>query len=510
MKLVTTTTLVLALLLSACSGGGQPPNNGNKPEREVASITLSPETATIPVGQTQTFTATAKDVSGATINTSVAWTSSDTHVATVMGGVATGLAQGTTHITASSNGVTSNTAELTVTIDDIDEESPPISNAIAYVRGDELRLIGFDGAGDRLVWKAPAVDPAKPELIYEVAAPAWRPDGREIAFSSEHEMALSIFQYDIYAIRPDGSNLRKLTNGPAYGHLASYPKGTVTVTVSNTAFNGGPFLVYVQGAPEPQQINLGVGSTIQLTFNGMADLGEGVFQPVVVIDGIQRWWDAAVAADVRSGTTTNAGHISLSAYPLERFGAHAPLWRVDGSRLGFIVTAFTFGNAACLLQQTSADPPPGPSYEFLLNPDVFGPICAVDWAPTAALADQLLVVDATSDYSETGETHIYRVTEESSTKGSPVVTFDRYVQLTDLRWLPDGSGFIVARQDDLIDEDINLYEFTFATRELRKITDFTGEFVRAFSLSPDGQSCLNASPAGAFTSWPRFHRTYGW
>jgi Tol biopolymer transport system component len=56
--------------------------------------------------------------------------------------------------------------------------------------------------------------------------------------------------------------------------------------------------------------------------------------------------------------------------------------------------------------------------------------------------------------------------------------------------LADGSGFVLAKQDDLIDADVNFWEYTFATDTLRRLTDLTstnGVFARRFTISPDGQ-----------------------
>lgn len=451
------------------------------PDDQIAAIEVTPADPSVNVGATLQLSATARNADGAPLTgVTFVWTSDQPGIASVdaASGVARGVTPGSATLSASAGGRTGST---TLRVNPL---PPPTSTGtIAYVRRNELRLIEPDGSGDRLIWSTP--DPR-----YTVSVPAWRPDGSEIAFVSDHEMALSIFQQDLYAVRPDGSGLRRLTNGPAHDRLASYPKGTVSVTVSNLSFNGGPFFVYVLGAAEPQQITLGVGSSARLTFTNVADLGEGVLQPVVVIDGIQRWRDAAVAADVKPDQTTSAGTLGITANPLERLGAYGPAWRADGARVGYILSASARGNAACLLQQLAADPPPASTGQPLLDADAFGPICAWDWGPTPALADQLLVLDNTSDYTSSGRTHVYRVTEGSRSLGAPVATFDRYVRVVDLRWLPDGSGFLVARQDDLVDEDINLYEFSFATGSLRKLTDFTGEFVRAFSLSPDGQSIV--------------------
>ncbi|MFK9175248.1 hypothetical protein ACJEI5_25110, partial [Escherichia coli] len=82
---------------------------------------------------------------------------------------------------------------------------------------------------DHVVWTEPASGVSG--VTYVVTAPAWRPNGWEIAFASNHEEAYSIFDRDIYAIRPDGVGLRKLTNAPTRDQAATYPRGNVRVTV---------------------------------------------------------------------------------------------------------------------------------------------------------------------------------------------------------------------------------------------------------------------------------------
>src|SRR5688572_21047143 len=100
---------------------------------------------------------------------------------------------------------------------------------IAYLRdGTEIRLIDADGSNDRRLWTHAD---AKKELgIYDVS---WRPDGKELAFSSGHAAASSLYHADLYAIRPDGASFRKLTNSPDRAEFARYPQGVVSVTVRN-------------------------------------------------------------------------------------------------------------------------------------------------------------------------------------------------------------------------------------------------------------------------------------
>ncbi|MGB0073668.1 MAG: choice-of-anchor D domain-containing protein [Terracidiphilus sp.] len=84
----------------------------------LTSIAITPTTASIAAGNTQAFTATGTYSNSTTqnITSTVTWASSNTSAATIApGGVATGVAAGMSSITASLSGVTSNSANLTVT-----------------------------------------------------------------------------------------------------------------------------------------------------------------------------------------------------------------------------------------------------------------------------------------------------------------------------------------------------------------------------------------------------------
>jgi len=83
----------------------------------ITSITVTPASADIVIGQTKQFTARGafSDASTQDISSSVTWHSSNTAVATIdTSGVAHSAGIGTTSITATASGITSNTATLTV------------------------------------------------------------------------------------------------------------------------------------------------------------------------------------------------------------------------------------------------------------------------------------------------------------------------------------------------------------------------------------------------------------
>lgn len=156
-------------------------------------------------------------------------------------------------------------------------ELKPPTGTIAYVRsGKEIRLIESDKSNDHLLWTQR--DASEDLGLYDLA---WRPDGKELAFSSAHAAPYSLYHADLYAIKPDGTGFRKLTNSPDRGEFPRYPKGSVSVTVHNTQVifqqsqaSSGIFIVYFAGADEPQQITLPPGATKTLIFKTVADFGK--------------------------------------------------------------------------------------------------------------------------------------------------------------------------------------------------------------------------------------------
>jgi uncharacterized protein YjdB len=117
------TTVATALMpgsttIRARAGGqqGTATLNINAPPPVLTSIEVTPTSANIAVGGTQQFTATAFDQNHNVMpGVTFTWASSDTNVATIdQNGLATGVSQGTTFVTASSGSVTSNQATLNV------------------------------------------------------------------------------------------------------------------------------------------------------------------------------------------------------------------------------------------------------------------------------------------------------------------------------------------------------------------------------------------------------------
>lgn len=344
--------------------------------------------------------------------------------------------------------------------------------AIAYVRSDSgvsntIRLIQPDGTGDRAILTLPDSG------VGNVPQLAWSPDASELAFASDHEATTSLYSSDIYAVRPDGSGLRRLTNGPDRRQLGAYPTGTVTVDVQTPA-DGGPYLVYVAGAPAPQAAP--AGGLRRLTFTSVADLGPGKVQFVVAMFGASRWLSAGSGADVLAGQTVSAGTLILSGQGLQ-YKAFHPTWRADGGAVGF-----AFGSGA-RPEQVPASPPAGAlGSDIIAGSAIPGFPGLVEYAPLTSLANQILY----DSFDFNGES-IYRASAGATSPGSPLVTFEHTV--IDLKWLPDGSGFLAA-VPTWDETSSNIYEYQFASGQLTQVTHFSGEVAGHLSISPDGRTIV--------------------
>ncbi len=357
------------------------------------------------------------------------------------------------------------------------DQPPASTGTIAYAQGDELRLVEPDGTGDHLVWSAPASGVSG--VTYHVTAPAWRPNGWEIAFSSDHEMAYSVFERDLYAVRPDGVGLRRLTNAPTREQAATYPKGSVRVTVQNDDVMGTYFTLIVQGA-DPQAVTVAAGTQQTITVPNVADLGAGIRQGIAAASGTYRWNGPTV--DVEAGRTVDAGVMYIHANStIEGYGAGAPFWRSDSTKVGYT-------GPYCTLLQAAANPPAGFTYQRMFGIDAFVNACPGEWGPTAATATQLVVADG-SEYADTSVMTFVEMTEGATAKPPPVYSLDPFIHVVDLHWLRDGTGFVFARRNSELEYDVNLWEYDFATGTATQITNvqFAEGVMRRFAMSSDGR-----------------------
>jgi hypothetical protein len=342
------------------------------------------------------------------------------------------------------------------------------SGTIAYVRGgkapgEELRAIQADGTGDRLIWKVTG------PCFSGIDSVSWRPDGKEIAFASDHDAARSLYEMDLYAVKPDGAGLRRLTNPPDPDELRAYRTGKLVVTVHNQVTNVGPVLVYAAGALQPQILPLPANASKTVTFD-VADYGDHP-HAVAAIFGKTRW--IIPGAVVHAGQTAQAGVLNITPHGFEHFGATNPAWRSDGSKVGYILAR------GAGIFWTSAHPTPGTvSGQSVIGGK--GPIGAhtFDWGPTPATADQVVYTEGVND-------HVIRRTREGSgERGEPIVEYRSTEYVGGVWWLPDASGILYSL-NNLTNTEI--YRYDFATKQAKQLTRLDGENAYNCSPSPDGR-----------------------
>jgi TolB protein len=341
---------------------------------------------------------------------------------------------------------------------------------IAYVRGSdrrEIHTIEANGTNDRTIWTEPTPTASVDSL-------AWRPDGAQLAFSSDHEEACSTFQNDIFVLGA-GAGPRRVTNAPGCSELGQLPKGSVTVRINNRSSTSDNFFVYVAGAPEIQPLPLGPSGSGTVTFNDVAVLGDDVLQEIVVTNGTYRWLDPSTAVHVRPDEAVDAGVFTVYEQGgLKQHGAYSLVWKGDASQIAF-------GVGPCGPKyQTAADAGPTASLTPLLMVDALA--CYYDRGPTPTLANRVL-------YYDLGASVMYLTSAGSQGPGEVLLSGEAAEFIHAVQWLPDGSGFVFAK--DRLNDDIvwsgNLYEYSLATRAVRQITSLSDGFANYFTLSPDGQ-----------------------
>ncbi|GIV76431.1 MAG: hypothetical protein KatS3mg050_0825 [Litorilinea sp.] len=338
------------------------------------------------------------------------------------------------------------------------------TGTIAYFKNQtELHLVNSNGSNDRVIWTNP-----RPMSPFFSATIDWRPDGGELAFQSGHELPCSTYSDDIWAIRPDGSHLRRVTNGPDCATLASRATGSVSVTILNSNLSYSTYLLYVEGASEARPFTLSPGFQQTITIDNVADFGPGVGQVVTVYSGDNaRSWLYGATADVQPGGTVQVGGVFELDAGVPRFTAEQPAFRHDGAQLVFLL-----GGAPYLI----ADAPPERDQGTGLTFDNQVPLSYVDFSP---VSNQLLGI-----FDDGISTHFLRI---DAGNGQVAEFFDDDSGIVQgISWLPDGSGFVYSITGNF-GANANLFRYDITSGVKTQITAVEdGVAAVDPSVSPDG------------------------
>lgn len=320
---------------------------------------------------------------------------------------------------------------------------------IVYISEDarSLRFIQPDGSNDRLLWAIPD------GVSGEIESVAWRPDAQQIAFAGTHESICSEYAADIFLINPDGSNLQRLTNGPACDQLAAYAQGSATVQLSNQNANFSEYLVYIEGAPTAKVVTVAPGETVLVAFPQVADLGEGVLQLAVATNGSTRWFDAGVTVDVTPDTNVHAGLLTVTGGGFAAYGATHVSWSADGSRLAYQLgqgKLWQVGLDVALLGEGGALLAPAINSQVLGARPVWSPVDNQVLYQRFGVSPQTVTL-AEADADNPGRALL----DVKDTQG--------------IGWLKDGSGLGVAAIDALLSH-LDLYLYRFADNSITQLT----------------------------------------
>lgn len=133
--------VALGLLLPGCGGGAS--------SNTIASISVSPSTASVNVNGQQQFSAIAfNSDNNQVLGQTFTWASSDTTVASIAAsGVATGVGGGTAKITATAGGITSTPVLLNVTAVVASVAISPTTSTVAVGATQQLTATAYDAGG---------------------------------------------------------------------------------------------------------------------------------------------------------------------------------------------------------------------------------------------------------------------------------------------------------------------------------------------------------------------------
>ncbi|HGX93325.1 MAG TPA: hypothetical protein ENK35_08430, partial [Candidatus Tenderia sp.] len=344
---------------------------------------------------------------------------------------------------------------------------PYLNGAIAFVGQNSsgqytVEWVYPDGSHRTTAWTYPS------GLSAKLWKPVWRPNGEEIAFASGHEASASPYLTDIYAVKPDGSGLRRVTNPPAMADVQSgYQYGTVTGQILNNYGSVTSMLLYVEGAKSPVAHYPGAyQATTSFTIPNVADLGAGENQNLYITwgdgacaTGVE--WELGTSIDVQPGQTIDIGTISFDG-DCNQFEASNPTWKRDGSEIGF--------SGAYLAKRAQAS-------GEALGRDLFSSSAGMvgkdlDWSP----ANDTVLFQGQSG----GNFGIFHIDAGGSSATQRVLDSQFLGAVTEEQaWLPDGSTFVYSTSDGQI------YEYNPSGNDTQLLA-LNYESVEGLSVSPDG------------------------
>lgn len=291
---------VVTLSASAGSTVGMAQLTVSPQSQVLTTITLTPPTAAITVGDEQQFTATPRDQNGAPIsNVSLTWTSSNDAIASIdQAGLARGVSEGRVTLTAAGSGNVAGTAELTI------HTKPPAVATVAL-----SPAMGVAKVGETMTFTAVAKDAAGVEVPN--VAFTWSAANTEVA-------------------EVDGAGVAtaKALGTVVISASAEGRTGSATLTVQSSS----PVVASIEVAPFTASIQVGTGQ--QFTARALDSSG-------AEISGIALTW---------SSNDTEVAPMSADGFATGRSPGQATVTAAGGGQIGtasLVVTAKTADGCGC-------------------------------------------------------------------------------------------------------------------------------------------------------------------
>ena len=341
-----------------------------------------------------------------------------------------------------------------------------------------------------------------------VEDPRFSPDGRQIAFVvQEHTLAKGTTNAEIYVMRADGSDVRKMTNNPAADTHPRWSPDGQSILFLSTRSNGSQAWLLPADGGEPRQLT---------------DFSAGVGNPIWSPDGTTIAFESEVFPECAASDSCNKAITeSMAKGPLQAHMADRLLYRhwtswKDGRRSHIMLFN--------IQQKTYRDLTPGdfdaPAFSlggvgFTFSPDG-REICFVanrDRNESETTNKDLFVVptaggavvnltpsnsayDSDPAYSPDGKYIAYRKQTvpgyeadrfriallDRATGQSVVLTdgFDNWVN--DIQWSPDSRGILFTAD---VRGHVPLYRVDRTTRSITPVID--PKAIDAFSIAPGGK-----------------------
>lgn len=391
------------------------------------------------------------------------------------------------------------------------------NGAIAYVsssrKRNTIRLIQSDGSNDKLLWTAPDNLLISPHI----GTLAWKPDGTELAFDSDHSFGMSLYGRDLYTITADGSYLRKITNPPEMKYFKDHPKGTVQFTSANGLNNGGDnFWAYVEGSSSNKTWLAASWQKWSLTFNDVVDFGAGVRQHAVVgyigyNDRRLCRYALAAFADINPGSAVKiVQDLNMWEHQLRScLTVYQPSWSHNGEEILYTTMSNTnvyvdydpsegFENYSIMLSNTENLLPGNVGSEIgLFAGSYVSDPKYIKLSPTPDKKVLLVMYGFPID-------RIYLTSTDDSDIDSPdrlkridlefcnhATSFGDKCHISAIEWLPDGNGFIVAMKVDPYDSYdqkdrvfYRLYRHNLNTGNNDMLVNLESEYIGNITVSP--------------------------